>query len=120
MKSLVSNETPLNKLLADEEGRLLLCDIHLTENQKEVVHGLTKSYVNTLNRNIREAFPEDAITVLESFDSFNADMVPNDTNLDFAIYGNAEIDVLQNYFFDTDKEKASKLKNEWQEFEILS
>ena len=112
MKSLVSNETPLNKLLADEEGRLLLCDIHLTENQKEVVHGSTNSYVNTLDRNIREAFPEDAITVLESFDIFNADMVPNDTDLDFAIYGNAEIDVLQNYFFDTDKEKAFKLKNE--------
>ena len=122
MKSLVSNDTPLNKLLADVEGRLLLCGIQLTKNQKEVVHGLTKSYVNALDRTIRKRFPEDVITVLESFDIFNADIVPNDADVEFAICGNTEIDVLQNYFFDEDEEKASKLKNKWQEFkhEMLS
>ena len=76
LKSLVSNDTPLNKLLADMEERLLVCDIQLTQNQKEVVHNLTKSYVSALERNIRERFPEDVKTVLESFDILNADMVP--------------------------------------------
>ena len=55
--------------------------------------------MNALERKIRERFPEDVLTVLESFDIFNEDMVPNDADVKFAIYGNAEIDVLPNYFF---------------------
>ena len=36
MKSLVSRNTPCNKLLADVEGRLLLSDNQLTENLKKL------------------------------------------------------------------------------------
>ena len=56
-----------------------------------------------------EKFPEDVVTVLESFDIFNGDMVPNDADVDLAIYRSAEIDVFY-YFLDADEGKASKLR----------
>ena len=47
--------------------------------------------MNALDRNIKERFPKDIITVLKSLDIFDVDMVPNDADVEFAIYGNAEM-----------------------------
>ena len=47
--------------------------------------------MNALDGNIKQRFPEDVITVHKSLDIFNIDMIPNDADVKFAIYGNAEM-----------------------------
>ena len=57
--------------------------------------------------------------ILDAFSVFNAELVPSDTNSNtFSVYGNREIETLQNHYFSGNEKKAKALAIQWQDFKF--
>ena len=119
IQDLAKKRTHLEQLRLDINERLATCDISLSEEDEKLIETFGTRYAQAISKNIDERFPKEALDILDAFSVFNAELVPSDTNSNtFSVYGNREIEVLQNYYFSGDEKKANALASQWQDFKF--
>ena len=119
IQDLAEKGTHLEQLRLDINGRLAACDISLSEEDEKLIETFGTRYAQAISKNIEERFPKEALDILDAFSVFNAELVPSDTNSNtFSLYGNREIETLQNHYFSGNEEKAKVLAIQWQDFKF--
>ena len=117
IQDLAKKGTHLEQLRLDINGRLVACDISLSEGDEKLIETFGTQYAQAISKNIEERFPKEALDVLDAFSVFNAELVPSYTNSNtFSVYGNREIETLQNHYFSGNEKKAKALAIQWQDF----
>ena len=116
LHQITAEKQHLNSLLNDVDGRLRRCQFDFSTFQKEMIAELATRYINALENNIRQRFPKDVVTVLEAFNIFNAEVIPNSTSDEFAIYGTDEIEVSKKHYYDNKLKTGELLINQWEDF----
>ena len=77
------------------------------------------NYISAIITNVDNRFPMSSVNVLDAFSIFNVDQLPPDPESTlFQFYGDKEIDVLKNHFFQSDLQDQEKLLCEWRSFKF--
>jgi len=124
LEAVESSQSPLKKLQEDikPEGRLGGLELTITDNDKKVLSTLLSTYVSGLAKNITSHF-NDCLSILSSFSILSPVALPKPTSPEFKEYGNKEIKILADHFFQEketeDKEVAkAQLEAEWAKFKF--
>ncbi|XP_068720533.1 zinc finger protein 862-like [Montipora capricornis] len=121
LEAVKSSQSPLKK--QDDikpEGRLGGLELTITDNDKKILGNLLSAYVSGLAKNITSRF-NDCLSVLSSFSILSPVALPNPTSPEFKDYGNKEIKILADHFFqekETEDKEVTKaqLEAEWAKF----
>ena len=97
-------------------------ELTITDNDKNILGNLLSAYISGLAKNITSRF-NDCLTVLPSFSILSPVALPKPTSPEFKEYGNKEIKILADHFFQEketeDKEVAkAQLEAEWAKFKF--
>ena len=104
-----------NKILAElgkdlgQDGRLSLRNITLRESARSLIENRVKSYVEIISLNLHDRFPPESLAILEAFSIFDVSHIPNETTQEFKIYGEAEINEIDNHFYQENLEEKKIL-----------
>ena len=122
LEAVKSSQSPLKKLQEDikPEGRLGGLELTITDNDKKILGNLLSAYVSGLAKNITSRF-NDCLSVLASFSILSPVALPKPTSPEFTEYGNKEIKILADHFFqekETEDKEVTKaqLEAEWAKF----
>ena len=124
LEAIKSSQSPLKKLQEDikPEGRLGSLEMTITDNDKKILGNLLSAYVSGLAKNITSRF-NDCLSVLSSFSILSPVALPKPTSPEFKDYGNKEIKILADHFFqekETKEKEVTKaqLEAEWAKFKF--
>ena len=124
LEAVKSSQSPLKKLQEDikPEGRLGGLELTITDNDKKILGNLLSAYVSGLAKNITSRF-NDCLSVLSSFSILSPVALPKPTSPEFKEYGNKEIKILADHFFqekETEDREVTKaqLEAEWAKFKF--
>ena len=108
LEAVKSSQSPLKKLQENikPEGRLGGLELTFTDNNKKILGNLPSAYVSGLAKNITSRF-NDCLSVLSSFSILSPVALPKPTSPEFKEYGNKEIKILADHFFQ-EKETEDK------------
>lgn len=108
LETVKSSQSPIKKLEEDIKngGRLGSLELTLTAHDKSVLGNLLSAYVTGLKNNITSHF-NDCLSVLTSFSIFSPVALPKPNSPEFKEYGNREIKILADHFFQ-EKEREEK------------
>ena len=124
MEAVKSSQSPLKKLQEDikPEGRLGGLELTITDNEKKILGNLLFAYISDLAKNITSRF-NDCLSILSSFSILSPVALPKSTSPEFKEYGNKEIKILADHFFqekETEDKEVTKaqLEAEWAKFKF--
>ena len=124
LEAVKSSQSPLKKLqdYIKPEGRLGSLEMTITDNDKKILGNLLSVYVSGLAKNITSHF-NDCLFILSSFSILSPVTLPKSTLPEFKEYGNKEIKILADHFFqekETEDKEVTKaqLKAEWAKFKF--
>ena len=97
-------------------------ELTITNNDKKILSNLLSAYVSGLAKNITSRF-NDCLSVLSSFSILSPVALPKPTSPEFKEYGNKEIKILADHFFqekETEDKEVTKaqLEAEWAKFKF--
>ena len=113
LEKILQTEAPINEFQSDlsPDGRLKQADLTFSDRDKLLLKNFLVKYVSSLKESIKNRFP--TLPVLSAFAIFNPAQVPERDEPGFSEYGNENVKLLAQQYFDRECDRK-QLVDEWQ------